>query len=423
MKPSARESGRLGGDYSLVIAGALSLLLSLGFFPLFSLRPNRVSSGIGIRLLQVSPLYFAAIALLAVVFAFILQSSAASRRRRIFAVSAFLGIAILLVLLPALAEGLVKSFVQGFGGAASGLEIPLPAVGSPGQGAASAIGPSSRISLGLGYWAALGFVFVIYAGAEPLAGVGRGLKCCGVAAALLMASLALAGAYDGLSLFKEFALRSQTFGRELLRHVAYALFPSLAALLIAIPLGWASSSKPWMDRFFFFIANMAQVVPTLALIGLLIGPLAALGRLAPGLGVRGTGWAPASIALFLYALLPLLANAKAGFAMIDPSVRDVAKGMGMKPIQVFFRVELPLAAGALAAGFRTALAQNMGNAVLAGLVGGGGLGSLIFLGLAQAAPDLVLLGSLAVAAAALVADRGLGRAERSFAAYSKGRAA
>ena len=100
--------------------------------------------------------------------------------------------------------------------------------------------------------------------------------------------------------------------------------------------------------------------------------------------------------------------------MVDPAALDVAKGMGMKAGQVFFRVELPLALGSIAAGFRTALAQNMGNAVLAGLVGGGGLGSLIFLGLAQSAPDLVLLGSLAVAGSAFLADRSLGIAEKGI---------
>jgi osmoprotectant transport system permease protein len=118
------------------------------------------------------------------------------------------------------------------------------------------------------------------------------------------------------------------------------------------------------------------------------------------------------LALFLYALLPLLANSKAGFAMIDPAVLDVARGMGMSSTSIFFTIELPLAATAIVGGFRTALAQNMGNAVLAGLVGGGGLGSLIFLGLAQAAPDLVMLGAIAVALSAFGVDKAFGWMER-----------
>ena len=139
-------------------------------------------------------------------------------------------------------------------------------------------------------------------------------------------------------------------------------------------------------------------------------PLGALGEAVPALGalgVGGTGWAPAFIALFLYAILPVAANARAGFRAAGAEVLDAAKGLGMGEMDIFLRVEFPLALPSLTAGVRTALTQNIGNAVIAGLVGGGGLGSVIFLGLAQSAPDLILLGALPLVAAAWAADRGM----------------
>ncbi len=154
--------------------------------------------------------------------------------------------------------------------------------------------------------------------------------------------------------------------------------------------------------------SIAQVVPTLSLLGLLVAPLAALGGAVPLLGrigVRGVGWAPALVVLFLYSLLPIAGNTLAGLRTVAPDVLDAARGMGMDRRQVFRRVEVPLALPVVLTGVRTALVQNMGNAILAALVGGGGLGTLIFLGLAQAAPDLILLGALSVSALALASDR------------------
>jgi osmoprotectant transport system permease protein len=111
--------------------------------------------------------------------------------------------------------------------------------------------------------------------------------------------------------------------------------------------------------------------------------------------------------LFLYALLPIAGNTLAGFRTVPPDAIEAARGMGMTAGQRFWRVELPLAFPVIVSGVRTALTQNIGNALLAGLIGGGGLGALIYLGLAQAAPDLILLGALSVAILALAADRGL----------------
>jgi osmoprotectant transport system permease protein len=374
------------GDPNLIAAAAGTAGFALAFLPIIRLRPNRIVSGVGIRLWELSPEYFGAWVILCL---FLILSSFRAQKRRAFP-----------------GWNRVSFLAAGVFGAAAAAFPALAALflsSPPGN---------SRIALGSGFWIAAASAFALHKGLPPKR--SKGARAFSYLVPGLAIMIAAAGGYNELSIFKELSLRQSTFWSELGRHAAYALFPSLAALATAVPLAKFGSKAPFAERFFSFIANMAQVVPTLALIGLLIGPLAALGRAAPALGIRGTGWAPASIALFLYALLPLLANARAGFAMIDPAALDVAKGMGMKTGQIFLRVELPQAAGSIAAGFRTALAQNMGNAVLAGLVGGGGLGSLIFLGLAQSAPDLVLLGALAVAGSAYLADRSLGLAERGI---------
>jgi osmoprotectant transport system permease protein len=124
------------------------------------------------------------------------------------------------------------------------------------------------------------------------------------------------------------------------------------------------------------------------------------------------GWAPAFVVLFLYALLPIAGNTFAALRSVAPEALDAARGMGMSRRQTFLRVQAPLALPVILAGIRTAFTANMGNAILAALVGGGGLGTLVFLGLAQAAPDLILLGALSTSALALAADRALALAFR-----------
>ncbi len=130
---------------------------------------------------------------------------------------------------------------------------------------------------------------------------------------------------------------------------------------------------------------------------------AALPRLA-ALGVGGIGPAPAIIALVLYALLPIVRNTATGISGIDPAVIDAARGMGLTPRQIFWRVELPLALPVLLAGLRIVIVQTIGLAVVAALIGAGGLGTFVFEGLGQYALDLVLLGALPAILLALAAD-------------------
>jgi osmoprotectant transport system permease protein len=142
---------------------------------------------------------------------------------------------------------------------------------------------------------------------------------------------------------------------------------------------------------------LVQTLPSLALFGLLILPLAAV-------GVGGIGQAPALVALSLYAAFPIARSTLTALENLDPAVLDSARGLGMGRGQLFLRVQVPLALPVVLEGVRTASIQTIGNTVVAALIGAGGLGSLVFFGLGQFAPDLILLGALPVMVLALGLD-------------------
>ncbi|MHB9004657.1 MAG: ABC transporter permease, partial [Coriobacteriia bacterium] len=122
------------------------------------------------------------------------------------------------------------------------------------------------------------------------------------------------------------------------------------------------------------------------------------------LGVGGLGWAPVVVALSLYALLAIVRNTYAGLASVPAATLEAGAGMGMTQRQLLRRVLFPLARPIVFSGVRTASQQTVGNATLGAFVAAGGLGPLIFLGLAQQATDLVLLGSIALVVLALALD-------------------
>jgi osmoprotectant transport system permease protein len=120
--------------------------------------------------------------------------------------------------------------------------------------------------------------------------------------------------------------------------------------------------------------------------------------------VGGIGPAPAIIALILYALLPIVRNTNAGISGVDPAAIDAARGVGLTQRQIFWRIEFPLALPILMAGLRVVTVQTIGLAVVAALIGAGGLGTFVFEGLGQYALDLVLLGALPAIGLALTVD-------------------
>jgi osmoprotectant transport system permease protein len=292
--------------------------------------------------------------------------------------------------------------------AAALLLLVLAAVGDAARRIAAAAPAAARVSPAAGFWILAICAVLAIADALQRLGAGPAFRFA-VVAALAGAALALAilGWFETLSIAREFASRRQLFAAAISRHlvlVAAAVGPALA---IGVPLGIGVVKFPRWQEPVFAVLNTLQTVPSVALFGLLIAPLSALARAVPALsalGITGIGPAPAIIALVLYALLPVVRNTAAGIAAVDPAVVEAARGMGMTPRQVLGRIELPLAVPVLLAGLRIVVVQAIGLAVVAALIGAGGLGSFVFEGLGQDAIDLVLLGAVPAIFLALAAD-------------------
>ncbi|HWG21306.1 MAG TPA: ABC transporter permease [Terracidiphilus sp.] len=178
----------------------------------------------------------------------------------------------------------------------------------------------------------------------------------------------------------------------------------LFATAIAVPVGvWLTRSPRWA-RPVIGISNVLQTIPSLAMFGFLL-PLPWLGERAARIAIA---------ALTAYALLPILRNTYAGICGIDPAVIEVARALGLTGRQRLFKVELPLAASFILAGLRTATVTCVGIATIAAAVGAGGLGELIFRGVASVDNRLVMAGAVPAALLALLADGALGLLERRF---------
>ncbi|WP_343315415.1 ABC transporter permease [Brucella sp. BE17] len=218
-----------------------------------------------------------------------------------------------------------------------------------------------------------------------------------VIAALLLLLFFSSGLWDDISFMKEYQGRADSFWNEARNHIELALGSLTAATLVGIPLGLLCHHFPKLRALVLNTLNIVQTIPSMALFGLLIAPLSWFALQFPfaaSLGIRGIGTAPAFIALFLYSLLPIVANTVAGLASVPEPIRDAARGMGMTRMQRLFKTELPLALPVILTGIRIVMVQNIGLTTIAALIGGGGFGVFIFQGIGQTAMDLVLLGAL-----------------------------
>jgi osmoprotectant transport system permease protein len=176
----------------------------------------------------------------------------------------------------------------------------------------------------------------------------------------------------------------------------------LLATGIAVPAGIGLTRAPRFAGPVLGVANILQTIPSLAMFGFLL-PLPWLGERAARIAI---------VALTAYALLPILRNTWAGIRNIDPAVVEVAQALGLTGRQRLFMVELPLAAPLILAGLRTATVTCVGIATIAAAVGAGGLGELIFRGVASVDNRLVLAGAIPAALLALGADGIIGLVER-----------
>lgn len=227
-----------------------------------------------------------------------------------------------------------------------------------------------------------------------------------ILAGLVVAAALWGGVWQNLSILREYANRGSAFWMQARTHIVLSFGSLMAAALAGIPLGIFCYHNEKLRAVVLNSLNMVQTIPSLALFGLLIAPLAWVAANIPGaarLGVSGIGFAPAMLALFGYSLLPIVANTLAGLNAAPETVKQAARGMGMTERQILLRAELPLALPVILTGIRIVLVQNIGLATIAALIGGGGFGVFVFQGIGQTAMDLVLLGAVPTVALAFAA--------------------
>ncbi len=185
--------------------------------------------------------------------------------------------------------------------------------------------------------------------------------------------------------------RWSALARRTGRHLTLTLIALVASLLVALPAGILVYRRGRAARVVIYVAGALQTVPSIALLAFMI-PL------------FGIGIVPAIVALFLYALLPILRNTVTALTSIDPVLKKVATGMGLTPGQRLRYVELPLSAPTILAGVKTAAVINIGTATLAAFIGAGGLGEPIVTGLALNDTGLILEGAIPAAVLAILTE-------------------
>ncbi len=195
------------------------------------------------------------------------------------------------------------------------------------------------------------------------------------------------------NMFDKIFNEPETFKGLLTAHIQLTVISAGLAILTSLPLGILITRPRFRKSEWLIvnIANLGQTIPSLAVLALAMSFL-------------GIGMPTAIVALYVYSLLPVLQNTIAGLDSVQPEMKDAAKGMGMTPLQILFRVELPNASSSILAGIRTAVVLNIGTAALAYLIGGGGLGVWIFTGIQLYDNQTLISGAIPVTLLAVLVD-------------------
>jgi osmoprotectant transport system permease protein len=364
---SARETSAFPGvdrlGALLTLAGAAGLLL----LPFVAFKANRIVPGDPRGLAQVLPTW-AALGCLATL-------------------AAVAGVALFVVYAP-----------LRLAAALAGIVVTAMAL----AGAANALTPPHdlvvRVAPGAGFWLLLAALGLLATDAITRMRPGPGARVLLLALFLSAAGFTLAhGTFDDVSVMREYAVNAAAFAVAARQHILLSLGSLGAAVMVALPLGVFCHRTPRLQPGVLSALNIIQTIPSIALFGILMAPLGALAAhvpLAAAVGIRGIGAAPAVLALFLYSLLPIVANTVAGLKRVSPSTVEAALGMGMTRWQTLTGIELILALPVILTGIRIVLVQNIGLVTVAALIGGGGFGTFVFGGIGQAATDLVLLGAI-----------------------------
>lgn len=216
----------------------------------------------------------------------------------------------------------------------------------------------------------------------------------GVVFALLAVLIFIAGVWAQSSgVIDDFIFYLPDVQYLIVGHLQLTAMSGGLAIAVAVPLG-ILLSRPSMTRWaesLMQVLNVGTTIPTLAVLAL-------------SMSFLGIGVVPAVFGLFVATLLPIARNTYVGLKGVSPALMEAAAGIGMSPTQRLFRVELPNALYVIFAGIRTALAINVGTVPLAFLIGAGGLGELIFTGIALYDTVMMLSGAIPTALLAIVID-------------------
>jgi osmoprotectant transport system permease protein len=184
-------------------------------------------------------------------------------------------------------------------------------------------------------------------------------------------------------------------------HLVIFVISWIIAIAVGVTIGIVSTrpGKERLGKSLLTITGAAQAIPSIAVIALVfifmgIGPL------------------PAIFSLFLYTLVPITFNTASGLLSVSPAVKEAAKGMGLTPMQILFRIEIPNSIPAIASGIRTAAIINIGTTTIASAIGAGGLGEIIFIGMRLMSGVRIMAGAIPVAILAITIDIALGQVER-----------
>jgi osmoprotectant transport system permease protein len=183
---------------------------------------------------------------------------------------------------------------------------------------------------------------------------------------------------------------SEIFSKAVV-HIKLTFFALVLAVLVAFPLGVFIYKFQIFSKGILYFTGILQTIPSIALLALMI-PLLGIGTL------------PAIIALFLYALLPILRNTVMGLTTVDPHLKKVASAIGLSDFDKLRLIEIPLALPMILTGIRTAAVINVGTATLAAFIGAGGLGEFIVTGLALNNTSLILMGAIPSAILAILIE-------------------
>ena len=185
------------------------------------------------------------------------------------------------------------------------------------------------------------------------------------------------------------------------QHLKLIGLSGLLAIVVAVPLG-ILVTRPGFKKLQWIVvnfANIGQTIPSLAILAL-------------AMSYMGIGFQTAVFALWVNSLLPIIRNTIVGIEGVDPAVLDAGRGMGMSQRQILFKLELPNSLYAIMAGIRTSMVINVGTATLGFLIGGGGLGDLIFTGISLNDMGIMLSGAIPVIFLALIVDFLIGGVEK-----------